>query len=99
LVAEERREVVGHIAFSPVIVLGATDGVGLAPVAVLPAFRRRGIAHQLIERGLVVCGQLGKGFVVVLGDPSYYRRVLRTDAIPASGGVVHYAPEFAGVEG
>lgn len=74
LVAEEQREVVGHVAFSPVSVLGATDGVGLAPVAVLPAFRRRGIGEQLIRTGLTVCKQFDHGFVVVLGDPGYYSR-------------------------
>ena len=74
LVAEEQREVIGHVAFSPVSLRGATDGVGLAPVAVLPAFRRRGIGEQLIRQGLAVCEQSGHGFVVVLGDPGYYRR-------------------------
>jgi len=67
-------EVVGHVAFSPVSVVGAIDGVGLAPVAVLPAFRRRGIAEQLVREGLEACKQLGHGFVVVLGDPRYYHR-------------------------
>jgi putative acetyltransferase len=122
LVAEEQREVVGHVAFSSVSVLGATDGVGLGPVAVVPTFRRRGIAEQLIREGLAVCKGLNHGFVVVLGDPSYYRRFrftpaggwglrdeygggdafqalqLRRGAIPAGGGVVHYAPEFAALE-
>jgi putative acetyltransferase len=74
LVAVEQGEVIGHVAFSPVSVLGAPLGVGLAPVAVLPAFRRRGIAEQLIREGLIACEQLGHGFVVVLGAPSYYRR-------------------------
>lgn len=71
LVAEEHGEVVGHVAFSPVTV-GDVEGIGLAPVAVLPAFRRRGIADQLIRAGLSRCE--GWGFVVVLGDPAYYRR-------------------------
>jgi putative acetyltransferase len=74
LVAEDQGEIVGHVAFSPVSVLGATDGVGLAPVAVLPAFRRRGIADQLIRQGIADCKQQGCGFVVVLGEPDYYRR-------------------------
>ncbi len=74
LVAVEQGEVVGHVAFSPVSVLGANDGVGLAPVAVLPAYRQRGIGEQLIREGLAVCERSSYGFVVVLGDPSYYRR-------------------------
>jgi putative acetyltransferase len=74
LVAEEEREVVGCVAFSPVSVPGSTDGLGLAPVAVAPAFRRRGIAGQLVTKGLEACKRLNRGFVVVLGDPEYYRR-------------------------
>jgi putative acetyltransferase len=74
LVAVEQDEIVGHVAFSPVSVLGATDGVGLAPVAVLPSHRRRGIAERLIREGLAACQRAGYGFVVVLGEPGYYRR-------------------------
>jgi putative acetyltransferase len=74
LVAEESGAVVGHVAFSPVLVQGSTEGVGLGPVAVLPDFRRRGIADQLIRAGLAECSRLQVGFVVVLGDPHYYRR-------------------------
>ncbi len=123
LVAKEHGEVVGHVAFSPVRMPGASDGVGLAPVAVLPACRRRGIAEKLIREGLAICKQFQYGFVVVLGDPRYYRRFgfmparnwelrdefgggeafraleLRPGAIPAAGGVVRYAAEFAAVEG
>jgi putative acetyltransferase len=74
LVGVEKNEVVGHVAFSPVAVSGVVDGVGLAPVAVRPEFRRRGIAEQLIRIGLTECKKLDCGFVVVLGDPRYYRR-------------------------
>jgi putative acetyltransferase len=74
LVAAVRDDVVGHVAFSPVGMPGAMDGVGLAPVAVLPAFRRRGIAAQLIRDGLAECARRDHGFVVVLGDPRYYGR-------------------------
>jgi putative acetyltransferase len=74
LVAVEGDGIVGHVAFSPVSVPGTMDGVGLAPVGVLPAFRRRGIAAQLIRDGLAACARRDHGFVVVLGDPRYYRR-------------------------
>ncbi len=74
LVAVDQNEVVGHVAFSPVHVTGATDGVGLAPVAVLHDYRRRGIADRLIREGLVMCRRASHGFVVVLGDPGYYGR-------------------------
>ncbi len=74
LVAVADGQIVGHIAFSPVTVAGAAEGVGLAPVAVLPAWQRRGIGGQLIRAGLAVCQRSGFGFVVVLGAPHYYRR-------------------------
>lgn len=72
LVAEVEGEVVGHIAFSPVCVAGAGDGLGLAPLAVLPAHQRRGVGAALVRAGLAACA--AAGFVVVLGDPAYYAR-------------------------
>ena len=74
LVAETDGRVVGHAAFSPVELAGATGGAGLGPVAVLPAFRRRGIAERLVREGLDACRRLGLRFAVVLGDPAYYAR-------------------------
>ncbi len=73
LVADAEGEVVGHILFSPVTVASAT-GLGLAPVAVMPAQQRRGIGIALIDAGLEECRALGVPFVVVLGHPGYYRR-------------------------
>jgi putative acetyltransferase len=43
-------------------------------LAVLPAFQRRGIGKALVEAGIEQCRQSGVGFVVVIGDPSYYSR-------------------------
>ena len=51
LVATPREHIVGHILFSPVIVEeheNVTGGMGLAPMAVLPEFQRRGIGTKLI---------------------------------------------------
>ena len=77
LVAEEDGAIVGHIAFSPVQVDGASPaegGIGLAPVAVLPDRQRQGLGGRLIREGLAACERAGYGFVVVLGEPAYYRR-------------------------
>ena len=78
LVAFERDEVIGHVAFSPITLATSptvsNTAIGLAPVAVLPAFRKRGIAAALIREGLELCKQRGHDFCVVLGDPSYYGR-------------------------
>jgi putative acetyltransferase len=82
LVAVDEGKVVGHVAFSPITVAGVREGAGLAPVAVLPEYRRRGIAEELIRKGLEACEQLDFGFVVVLGDPTYYRRC---GFLPAAG--------------
>ena len=73
-VAESHGAVVGHVAFSPVTVAGAGDGLGLAPVAVASALRGRGVGGALIRSGLEACRDAGAGFVVVLGEPAYYGR-------------------------
>ena len=74
LVGVEENQVIGHVAFSPVVVSGVADGLGLAPVAVRPGFRRRGVAERLIRTGLAEWEKMDSGYVVVLGDPAYYRR-------------------------
>ena len=74
LVAEEEDEIVGHVAFSPVTLAGVPEGLGLAPVAVLPEFRCGGVAAHMIREGLAACRRAGAGFVVVLGEPAYYQR-------------------------
>ncbi|HYO76823.1 MAG TPA: N-acetyltransferase [Thermoanaerobaculia bacterium] len=78
LVAEDRGEVVGHIAFTPVMVELAAGGVvtiaGLAPMAVLPARQREGIGSMLVVAGLQECRRAGFAAVVVLGHPEYYPR-------------------------
>jgi putative acetyltransferase len=74
LVAEVDGDVVGHIAFSPVLAEGGHGGLGLAPLAVLEPHRRRGVGARLVAGGLVACSAMGCGWVVVLGDPEYYSR-------------------------
>lgn len=74
LVAEVDGQIVGHVAFSPVATAHDRQGVGLAPVAVLDASRRQGIAAKLIPSGLNRCRELSHGWCVVLGDPAYYTR-------------------------
>lgn len=75
LVAEQNGEIIGHIFFSPVTIDGASvSTVGLAPMAVLPAFQRRGIGSQLVRASLDELRRIGCDGVVVLGHPSYYPR-------------------------
>ncbi len=74
LVAEIDGRVVGHVAFSPVIISdGAKDWYGLGPVSVLPEYQKQGIGKSLINEGLSLLKQLnGKGCALV-GDPNYYK--------------------------
>jgi putative acetyltransferase len=77
LVADDGGKVVGHIAFSPVTVETRAvtfSGLGLAPVAVVPGRQRQGIGKALIRAGLQACARAGRDFVVVLGEPDYYRQ-------------------------
>ena len=77
LVAEIEAQVVGHVMFSRVVVERAAAEIrvmGLAPLAVLPEFQRRGIGMGLVGEGLAVCGRMGVHAVVVLGNPHYYSR-------------------------
>jgi putative acetyltransferase len=75
LVAIADDKVIGHILFSPVTTHPPTPekGLGLAPVAVLPAYHKQGIGSQLIRAGLEQCRKLGYDYAVVLG-PKYYMR-------------------------
>jgi putative acetyltransferase len=98
LVAEEGGEIVGHVLFSPVTLdVGGQQvgGAGLGPVAVLPAFQRRGIGETLIDAGLAVCRDAGYSFAVVLGHPSYYPRFGFRPSRPLGIRWEHDAPEEA----
>jgi putative acetyltransferase len=75
LVAEIEWRVVGHIAFSPVIISDGTKGwYGLGPVSVLPEYQKQGIGKSLINEGLSLLKELGGQGCVLVGDPNYYKR-------------------------
>lgn len=75
LVAEERGQVVGHVAVSPVtIVAGPPGWYGLGPVSVVPERQERGIGTMLINRALAELRASGATGCVVLGEPGYYSR-------------------------
>ena len=77
LVATFDNRVVGHILFSPITIVTnpkKTRGLGLAPLAVLPEYQRRGIGSSLVTKGLEECREKGYDIVVVLGDVPYYTR-------------------------
>jgi putative acetyltransferase len=77
LVAVEEGQIVGHIAFSAVVIesLHATaNAVALAPLAVLPTYQRRGIGSELVRRGFEQNRRVGHRAVLVLGEPAFYQR-------------------------
>ena len=104
LVAMEASEVIGHALFSR---LRAPDAaLSLAPVAVTANRRRRGIAAAMIEAGLERAREESWAGVVVLGDPSYYRRFgFRREAVRgmscryAGPGLMGLALSGSGLEG
>jgi putative acetyltransferase len=77
LVAEIDGEIVGHILFTPVELVGDKSQlkiIGLAPMAVAKTYQKQGIGTELINTGIEQCRALGFEAVVVLGHPSYYPR-------------------------
>jgi putative acetyltransferase len=76
LVAEEEGKIMGHIMFSPVDLIGHPELkiIGLAPMAVLPDYQRKGIGSALVTEGLKRSRQLGYTAAVVLGHPKFYPR-------------------------
>jgi len=77
LVAESEDQIVGHILFTPALLPGEGEtlqGMGLAPMAVLPEHQREGIGSRLVEAGLHILREQSCPFVIVLGHPKYYPR-------------------------
>ena len=77
LVAEDDKGLVGHILFTPVVLMDKKAKIsiaGLGPMAVKKESQRKGIGYQLMEQGFKQCLAAGYGAVVVLGHPDYYSR-------------------------
>lgn len=77
LVAVADEQIIGHILFTPAWLESPNlrvDGMGLAPLAVLPENQNRGVGGMLIQAGLMEIKNLGWPFVIVLGHPGYYPR-------------------------
>jgi putative acetyltransferase len=77
LVAVAESQIVGHILFSPIEIKSeetTLQGMGLAPMAVLPEFQRQGIGASLVREGITRLRSRGCPFVIVLGHAEYYPR-------------------------
>ncbi|WP_448659927.1 GNAT family N-acetyltransferase [Sphingomonas sp. CJ99] len=79
MVAEDQSNgsLAGAVVFSRMHV--ELDGqpvaaVALAPLAVLPEYRRQGVGEALVSAGLEQLSRAGLGLCFVLGDPGYYAR-------------------------
>jgi predicted N-acetyltransferase YhbS len=77
LVAEVDGSLVGHVMFYPFEIYIAGEpfhALSLAPIAVHPAFQKKGIGAKLIEEGHRRGLDKGFSFAFLLGHPSYYPR-------------------------
>ncbi|MDA2925403.1 N-acetyltransferase [Acidobacteria bacterium AH-259-L09] len=77
LVAAVESRVVGHILFSPATLEsedGRVEGMGLAPMAVLPEYQKQGVGSELTRTGITELKCTGCPFVIVLGHAEYYPR-------------------------
>ena len=77
LVAETDSTVVGHVAFSPVIIENnnTLQGYILAPLAVVPDYQKQQVGTKLIESGIETLLQKGTNILFVYGDPKYYGKI------------------------
>jgi putative acetyltransferase len=72
LVATEGEVLTGHVMFSKMA--APFRALSMGPVAVLPGWRRKGIAAGLIQEGIKRASNDGWAGIFVLGDPDYYQR-------------------------
>jgi len=75
LVSEEAGELIGHILFTPVLLVGSENNLnlkGLAPMAVAPHHQKKGVGSALVKAGIEVCRAMDTDALVVLGHPNYY---------------------------
>jgi putative acetyltransferase len=101
LVATDGEAVHGCILYSALAVERGEASfacAALAPVAVLPAFQRRGVGAALLEAGNVRCIALGLDAIIVLGHADYYPRFGFTALAAATLDAPFSGPSFMALE-
>lgn len=100
LVAERDRQIVGHVAFSPVLVGAQTGWFGLGPISVDPMHQRQGIARAMLEQGLSELRSKGVEGCVLIGDPKLYQRLgFKSNGKLTYGDVPVEVVQFMGFKG
>jgi putative acetyltransferase len=101
LVALVGDEIVGHVLFSRLAIrtnAGILSGIALAPLAVLPAFQRRGAGSALVREGIRQLRARGEAVVIVLGEPEYYARFGFSTELARPLRSRHSGPAFMALE-
>lgn len=74
LIAHDDHAICGHLEFFRVQIEGAAVAAGLGPLAVAPAFQRRGTGSQMVRFGLAQMQGQGHDLVFVHGAPEFFSR-------------------------
>ena len=106
-VAVADGQIIGSVVFMKSYILGDNGNryevLSLGPIAVLPAFQRKGVGRKLIEHARNVATAMGYRAILLCGDPLYYTKVGFTAAeqfgIRTSGNkymaALHVCPLYA----
>jgi putative acetyltransferase len=100
LVAEKGGDVIGFVLFSELAIVTESKsiaGLALAPLAVLPAYQRRGVGSMLVAEGLRICRERGHAIVIVVGHPEYYPRFGFTAECARPLGSRYAGPSFMAI--
>jgi predicted N-acetyltransferase YhbS len=77
LVAEQQKEIVGHILLTKIKIKGpkaSLEALALAPVSVKPPYQRQGIGGKLIVEAQNKARRMGYKAIALIGHQDYYPR-------------------------